>query len=64
VTLDGAPVTVPAQALADSGLVIYRVPVDDGVHRVTATAPMGLYAYGYDCDVSYSYAGGLNLNTR
>ncbi|MBU6159639.1 MAG: hypothetical protein KGO50_00850 [Myxococcales bacterium] len=64
VTLDGAPVTVSAQALADSGLVIYRVPVDDGVHRVTATEPMGLYAYGYDCDVSYSYAGGLNLNAR
>jgi hypothetical protein len=64
VTLDGAPLTVTGDALADSGLVVYRVPVEDGVHRVSATEPLGLYAYGYDCDVSYSYAGGLNLETR
>jgi hypothetical protein len=64
VTLDGVPLTVTGESIADSGLVVYRVPVADGVHRVNSTEPVGLYAYGYDCDVSYSYAGGLNLETR
>jgi hypothetical protein len=41
---------------------IYRPAVTGGVsHRVTSTQPVGLSAYGYDCDVSYAYPGGLNL---
>lgn len=41
---------------------LYRPAVAGGVsHRVTATQPVGLSAYGYDCDVSYAYPGGLNL---
>jgi hypothetical protein len=63
-TLDGAPVTGPGEPISDSGLVAYRVSVNDGVHRLTGTEPFGLYAYGYDCNVSYSYAGGLNLTVR
>ena len=59
VRLDGSPVTTSPQRLA--GWDIYRVPVADGVHRVEADVAFGLYAYGYDCDVSYAYPGGLSL---
>lgn len=34
---------------------------NDGVHRVTATEPVGIVVYGFDSFVSYAYAGGLDL---
>ena len=40
---------------------VARVPIEDGVHRVTASEPIGLVVYGYDHRVSYGYAAGLNL---
>ena len=40
---------------------ILRIEVDPGVHQVTGTEKFGLTAYGYDCDVSYAYPGGLKL---
>ncbi|MEZ4326042.1 MAG: IgGFc-binding protein [Polyangiales bacterium] len=33
----------------------------DGVHRIVASAPVGIVVYGFDAFVSYAYAGGLNL---
>jgi hypothetical protein len=35
--------------------------VTPGVHTLTASAPISITAYGYDCDVSYAYPGGLDL---
>ncbi|MCC6747051.1 MAG: hypothetical protein IT371_05285 [Deltaproteobacteria bacterium] len=33
----------------------------DGVHRLTATHPVGLVVYGFDAFVSYGYPGGTDL---
>lgn len=37
--------------------------VPEGTHRLTSNRPIGLSVYGYDCNVSYAYPGGLNLET-
>jgi hypothetical protein len=34
---------------------------DDGVHDITADAPIGLVVYGFDSYVSYGYPGGTDL---
>jgi hypothetical protein len=47
---------------ANSGWKVARLAVTDGVHKVVATKPVGVTVYGYDRDVSYGYAGGLNLS--
>jgi hypothetical protein len=64
VTLDGAPVPPTAFVSLGPDWKVARVPVGDGVHRVDATAPVGVIAYGFDDDVSYGYAAGLNLVDR
>lgn len=64
----GTTITIDGTALTTSGAVVagwevIRVPAADGVHEISASQPVGLYAYGYDCDVSYAYPGGLNLDS-
>ena len=61
IRLDGTPISAGRSSLG--GWDIIRIPVADGVHRVDADVAFGLYAYGYDCDVSYAYPGGLNLDS-
>ena len=61
ITIDGSP--APAPDTAVGGYNIIRALVADGVHRVQGSQEFGLYAYGYDCDVSYAYPGGLNLES-
>ncbi len=61
ITVDGNPVGAPEAAVG--GFNIYRPLIADGVHRVQGDREFGLYAYGYDCDVSYAYPGGLNLES-
>lgn len=62
VTLDGTTIgggyftAIPA-----AGYKVARIKVGDGVHRVEATQPIGVVAYGFDRDVSYGYMAGLNL---
>jgi len=60
--LDGAPVTKPlVQVAGPSGMGVLQMLVPDGVHTITGDQPFGLTVYGYDCDVSYAYPGGLQL---
>jgi len=33
----------------------------DGVHRIVATAPVGVTVFGFDSYVSYAYAAGTEL---
>lgn len=61
IRMDGREVTAARTTVA--GWEILRVAASDGVHRIEASEPIGLYAYGYDCDVSYAYPGGLNLDS-
>jgi len=62
VTLDG--IIVPPgnfTTISGSNWKVARVSVADGTHSVTANQPISVIAYGYDRDVSYGYAAGLNL---
>ena len=61
VTVDGAPLGVPLVPVGDGTWGLARVAVDPGVHEVVGSSEFGLTAYGYDCDVSYAYPGGLRL---
>jgi len=65
----GATVTLDATSvgagyfttIATSGYKVARIKVGDDIHRVEATQPIGVVAYGFDRDVSYGYMAGLNL---
>ena len=62
VLLDGEE--IPADAWVSYGTGEWRVirlSIADGIHRVTADAPVGVYVYGYDFHVSYGYPAGLDL---
>jgi len=71
ITIDGNPMpqyTAPPYSpipVGNSGYAVAQVPVTDGVHTIKTTGEdgFGLTAYGYDCDVSYAYPGGLKLAT-
>ena len=60
VMLDGAPVPL-GNPIPGEPWWVSRVPVTEGAHNLSATQPFGVYAYGYECDVSYAYSGGQNL---
>jgi len=62
--LDGTAVTATPTTIAGTTWQIVRVEVAPGTHRLVSSAPSGLYVYGYGCDVSYAYPGGLNLDTE
>lgn len=64
ITLDDVAVSATASAIAGTSWSVTRVPVDAGTHRLEASAPVGLSVYGYGCDVSYAYPGGLNLDAE
>ncbi|MGM0558259.1 MAG: IgGFc-binding protein [Myxococcota bacterium] len=61
ITLDGASVGGTPTQIGNTNWRVLRVPVDPGPHKVTASNPIGLSAYGYKLDVSYAYPGGLDL---
>jgi len=62
VTIDGVALnTSLIQPIAGPGYGIVQMAVNPGVHTVSGSSPLGLTAYGYDCDVSYAYPGGMKL---
>ncbi len=58
VEVEGSRVTLAA--IGDGAFAGARVPVREGLVRVTADQPIALYVYGYDCAVSYAYPGGFS----
>ena len=60
ITIDGQPVA-GLTPLGNTGFSTVQLTVADGVHRLESAQPFGLVSYGYNCDVSYAYPGGLNL---
>jgi hypothetical protein len=62
VTLDGNLLgAVSFATILGSDWKVSRLEVGDGVHKIVANKPVGVVVYGYDRDVGYGYAGGLNL---
>ncbi len=61
VIVDGDPITAGGTLIGNTTWELVRIPVEDGVHRLTGDFPFGATAYGYDCDVSYAYPGGVLL---
>lgn len=63
VDLDGARVGDGQFTTFGTGeFKVARLLVDDGVHAVTASAPVAVIVYGFDSYVSYGYPAGLNLS--
>lgn len=61
VLLDGVEIEGEGLLIGETLFELLHVPVQDGVHRLESTKPFGATAYGYDCDVSYAYPGGMLL---
>ena len=59
--LDGVAVDTLGSLVRIEGMEIYRLPVSEGPHFLQGTGVFGVMAYGYACDVSYAYPGGLDL---
>ena len=60
IALDGkvlSPVSVPVGEWQ-----VAQIEVEAGVHMLSANDEVGLTAYGYDCDVSYAFPGGLKVS--
>ncbi len=55
--------TLPAAPAGPSGWAVAQVIVQEGVHTVSSDELIAVSAYGYDCDVSYAYPGGLSLKS-
>ena len=65
ITLDGELLELPEVPLGLTNWNVHTVEVAPGVHHVVADGgQVGVTAYGYDCDVSYAYPGGLNLEAQ
>jgi hypothetical protein len=61
VVLDGAVPTDAPAPIAGTPWQVLRLSVEPGTHSISSTQPFGLSVYGYGCDVSYAYPGGLDL---
>jgi len=61
VDIDGQPAILDGMPIGASDWHVQRIPVEAGVHSIEGTLEIGVTAYGYDCDVSYAYPGGLDL---
>jgi hypothetical protein len=61
IVVDDVPTLAPAAAIGATGWEVRHIPLEPGVHRIVAEVPFGANVYGYGCDVSYAYPGGLDL---
>jgi len=64
ITLDGATVSQQLTAVGTVGGKphgVVQVPLSDGKHRVSSSAPLGVLVYGLDAYVSYGYPAGMDL---
>jgi hypothetical protein len=62
VRLDGTDFGPQMTSFGSGAYLGGRFPVQPGPHLVDCPAGCGLEVYGYDTDVSYMFAGGLDLN--
>ena len=63
INLDGIPLTGYFVPVGSATFSANRVTSSYGAHILTSDQPFGLTVYGYDCDVSYAYPGGLDLES-
>ncbi|MGB0591399.1 MAG: MopE-related protein [Myxococcota bacterium] len=62
VLVDGLPLPAPTVLAGSSDLWFARFLVADGAHHVESPlVGVGIEVHGYDCRLSYAYAGGLSL---
>lgn len=61
IELDGAPLPVGPTPIGGSGYARGSFAIADGPHVIAGNAAFAIEVYGYDCHISYAYAGGLNL---
>ena len=70
VSLDGNPVTLSAAGIGSSGYSLTTLVLQDGVHVIEASDPIGVMVYAYGGpdppngstrNVSYGYPAGLDL---
>ena len=61
ILMDDVPLDIESPPIGSGAFRVSQVPVTAGAHRLHSEEPFGLVVYGYDCDVSYGYPGGLNL---
>lgn len=66
IEVDGSEVTSSGSQVTNTIWKVYQIEVEPGVHRIKSTGgkKFGLYGYGYSCDVSYAYPGGLDLSSN
>ena len=63
-SIDGVPIDETSYTnIGSAGYRLAQERVEPGVHSVTGDAAFGLTTYGYACDVSYAYPGGLKLQS-
>ena len=62
VTLDGQDVTAQLVWFGSNGLLRATLPLTVGQHKIDCPQSCGIEVYGWSLDVSYMFAGGLDLN--
>ena len=61
-SIDDLPLPAPTPVAGSNGLSYARFLISDGQHHVESPlAGVGIEVHGYDCRLSYAYAGGLSL---
>ncbi len=60
VSLDGSTISDSFTQVGSGQHYTMRIEVTDGTHKLEASHPIGVVAYGFDLYVSYAYAVGYN----